>query len=208
LLSWAESPGALSYTVERSLDGTAWGVITAGAVATSYTDSALAYGTTYYYRVYAVGPAGSSPVSAVVSIETATQPDILSAGAVTIDLTKGSKFDGPVASFTDAQTATLSGRFIATINWGDGTSSAGVVSGGVGSFSVAGVHRYGRLGTFRVEVSIRMIPPNPQTIRVASEAEVTTAKRRHVRAAQRVAPNRQKRKTRPAHGEVRKPGAH
>jgi cyanophycinase-like exopeptidase len=47
-----------------------------------------------------------------------------------------------VASFTDADTSVPASSFTATINWGDGSQSSGVVSGGNGTFTVQGTHTY------------------------------------------------------------------
>jgi len=61
-LSWTSSPGATGYTIQRSLNGVnGWThVVTTAAGATSYTNSGLAAGTTYFYRVKATGGVDSS----------------------------------------------------------------------------------------------------------------------------------------------------
>src|SRR5262249_24069755 len=48
----------------------------------------------------------------------------------------------PVASFTTTYTGNVAGDFVATINWGDGTTSAGTISGSGGNFVVTGTHTY------------------------------------------------------------------
>ena len=68
-LIWTAVTGATSYRVYR---GTATGGESATAVATglttaSYTDSGLATGTTYYYKVTAVGSSGESAQSTEAS---------------------------------------------------------------------------------------------------------------------------------------------
>src|SRR5262249_26967915 len=47
-----------------------------------------------------------------------------------------------IATFTDTNHGDTAGTFLATINWGDGTSSAGTVTGANGTFAVAGSHTY------------------------------------------------------------------
>jgi hypothetical protein len=63
-------------------------------------------------------------------------------------------FSGTVASFTDANTGGSTADFTATIEWGDGSSSTGTVSGSAGSYSVSGSHTYASTGPFEVIVKI------------------------------------------------------
>lgn len=56
-LSWGDSSNETSYSLERSDNGTSWSQIaTPAANQTSYRDSGLLCGRTYYYRVRAVRP--------------------------------------------------------------------------------------------------------------------------------------------------------
>ena len=62
---------------------------------------------------------------------------------------------GEVAAFTDLDTKAAAGDFTASIDWGDGTTSVGVVaSDGNGGFTVSGSHQFGNVGTFSANVSI------------------------------------------------------
>ncbi len=64
-------------------------------------------------------------------------------------------FSGNVATFTDANPLGETGDFTATIDWGDISSSAGVVTGPVGGpFTVSGSHTYASTGTFTIKVHI------------------------------------------------------
>jgi hypothetical protein len=60
----------------------------------------------------------------------------------------------PLASFTDSDLVTPASDLFATINWGDGTTTTGVVSGSNGSFSVAGSHDYAAPGAETVQVTL------------------------------------------------------
>jgi hypothetical protein len=77
-LSWTgTSSAATSYTIWRSVDGVNFTVAAAGigASATAWSDpSALSAGTTYYYEIAAVGAAGTSTPSSVVSATTLSAP--------------------------------------------------------------------------------------------------------------------------------------
>jgi fibronectin type 3 domain-containing protein len=60
-LSWNAVNGATSYAVKRSLtSGGPYTNVTTGVTSTSYTNTGLSSGVTYYYVVAAVNPAGSS----------------------------------------------------------------------------------------------------------------------------------------------------
>ena len=63
-LSWNASPTATSYNVKRSTtSGGPYTTIAGNVTGTSYTDTTVTGGTTYYYVVSAVNPQGESPNS-------------------------------------------------------------------------------------------------------------------------------------------------
>jgi glucosylceramidase len=60
-LSWSAASGAASYTVKRATtSGGPYADVATGVTSTSYTNTGLANGTTYYYVVSAVNAVGSS----------------------------------------------------------------------------------------------------------------------------------------------------
>ena len=79
-LSWNASSGASSYTVYRATtSGGPYMRVISGLAATSYTDTSVTNGTTYYYVVEAVDSVGSSPNST----EASATPQVVVPGAPT-----------------------------------------------------------------------------------------------------------------------------
>ncbi|HEU5118475.1 MAG TPA: hypothetical protein VFT74_17825, partial [Isosphaeraceae bacterium] len=71
-------------------------------------------------------------------------------GVKTINAVEGQAFQGQVATFTDADPGARLGDHAATIDWGDGTTSVGVISQPAGagtSFVVSGTHTYAHWGS-------------------------------------------------------------
>src|SRR5207249_4711376 len=90
------------------------------------------------------GPVGNSV--------TVAEGDFGSLLPATITPTEGTPFTGAVASFTDeGNPSQVAGDFTSTIDWGDGTTTPGTVSGSTGGpFTISGTHTYTDEGTFSV----------------------------------------------------------
>jgi len=86
----------------------------------------------------------------------AGEADMFTAGApVTFSASTGTIYSGTVGTFTDSNTAGTPADLAATINWGDGTSSAGTLSEVNGTISVAGSHAYAAPGSDAVSVTLQ-----------------------------------------------------
>lgn len=93
-LSWTASAGATSYTVKRSLSsGSGYAVLASGLTSTTYVDTTLENGTTYYYTISAINAAGAGVESAVVhatpigSAQIVTPQLTLTSGTASLSLT-------------------------------------------------------------------------------------------------------------------------
>src|SRR5262249_8698697 len=87
---------------------------------------------------------------------------------VNFSATAGAPFSGTVATFTTADTANAAGAFTATIAWGDGSTSNGIVKGSAGSFTVSGSHTFADPKAspgyaVSVQISNPNTTPNPAT---------------------------------------------
>ena len=88
---------------------------------------------------------------------TATVADApLKAAGTSATATRGVQFSGTVATFTDLDGSATAATFTATVDWGDGTTSAGAVAAGDGGgFRVTGTHVYVADGPRAVAVAIQ-----------------------------------------------------
>jgi hypothetical protein len=98
--------------------------------------------------------------------------DVLSARGVTFRANAGQAFTGKVATFTDRDTHNVASDFSATINWGDGTTSAGVITDTRGAISVSGTHTYASSGQDTVTVTLTEDAPGTATATAHSTASV------------------------------------
>lgn len=96
----------------------------------------------------------------------------VSAPALSSQPTEGTPWSGQVATFTDQGSISPGSEFTANINWGDGNSSAGTVTGASGSYVVSGGHTYAEEGTDSPTVTVT--DPPLQSYTASNVATVTS----------------------------------
>ena len=136
------------------------GQVSSGTVTANATGGFNVSGTHTYIAAgnYSIGVAiqdvGGASTSGTSSAAVADAP--LSGSGTAVTAVEGSAFNGVVASFTDADPNAVAGNYSATINWGDGASSAGAVSANAtGGFNVSGTHTYTAAGNYSIGVAIQ-----------------------------------------------------
>ena len=85
--------------------------------------------------------------------DTAPNPAVTATGN-SFSATEGQAFSGTVATFTDPDSTAKASDYSASINWGDGTTSSGTISGSPSAFTVTGGHTYAEEGSFKPTVAI------------------------------------------------------
>jgi hypothetical protein len=112
----------------------------------------------------------TSTVSGAVSV---AEADVLTPHGMSIAANAHQLFSGAVATFTDGNTANVASDFTATVDWGDGTTTAGTVSGSGGSFTVSGAHTYTAAGNDTVKVKLTDDAPGTATATATTAATVS-----------------------------------
>jgi hypothetical protein len=101
-------------------------------------------------QVVVTDPTGQS-TTLKFDVPVADAPLTLTCGTPAVSL---QAFSGTVANLHDGDPAAPLSDFTATIDWGDGLSSPGTVSGSSGDYLVAGSHTYTSTGYFPVKVHV------------------------------------------------------
>jgi hypothetical protein len=169
-LRWTASAGASSYVLERRGPGeTAFVPLTpgSGTIQTLYDDTAVVPGATYGYRVFAVGVAGRSASSNVVTVTAPTVAVDATAPVVTVvSPARNARVSGVVrvvATATDEvgvvrmDLRTSSGAVLATASSGTLTyewNTAGLKRGSTQTLTVRAWDAAGNVGSAQVVVRI------------------------------------------------------
>jgi len=100
-------------------------------------------------------------------------PAPLSAAGVNFSATAGAPFSGTVATFINADPFGSAASYTALITWGDGSTSAGVISGTGSTLTVSGSHTYAAPVNEAVSVQISHVLGDTTTATVSDTATVT-----------------------------------
>jgi hypothetical protein len=131
-IDWGDGTSGTSGTISGPDAGGVFSVTGTHTYAEEQTAGATA--------TVALHRSGAADVTVTDTVQLADPP--LSGKAATVTATAQATFSGVVASFTDGNPAATAGDFTATIDWGDGTTTAGSVSAASGNFLVTGSHAY------------------------------------------------------------------
>jgi hypothetical protein len=134
----------------------------------------LLYGTFSGNRVPFNGGKGTSVIDPIYF---SANTGIAATGGFTVNATEGTESSPQtVATFTDPDPKSTAAEYKATIEWGDGSSSEGTISGPTGGpFTVSGSHTYAEEGEYDIKVTITDTDDAGNTATVHSTAKVADA---------------------------------
>lgn len=107
------------------------------------------------------------------TITITAQSSQISASGVYVRAVAGAPFCGVVATFVNLDSAHTLSSYHATITWGDGTISQGVIAGSGTTLFVSGAHTYAINGTDVIHVTIADITGLATSVTITSTATVT-----------------------------------
>ncbi|HEX4794584.1 MAG TPA: hypothetical protein VH370_12365 [Humisphaera sp.] len=100
---------------------------------------------------------------------------VLSATGANFSMPEGSSSSVLTATFHDPGSADPSSDFTASIDWGDGTTTAGTITGSAGNYTVSGTHPYADEGSFTVTTTFFENNDSGFSISVSGTATITEA---------------------------------
>ena len=98
----------------------------------------------------------------------------INAAGKSVSAVEGAGANLTVATFTDPDSAATAAGYAATISWGDGTSSSGVITG-TASFAVAGSHIYAEEGSYAISTTVTDVDSPSNSATATSTATVADA---------------------------------
>jgi hypothetical protein len=130
------------------------GLMTPGTVTDIGISGSHAYTTAGTYNGSVTYHNDCEPGVHTVAFQAKVADAALTASGVPVNASAGTAVTATVATFSDADPAGVVSDYTASINWGDGASSAGTVTALGTGFAVAGTHTYAHGGTYQIAVTI------------------------------------------------------
>jgi VCBS repeat-containing protein len=169
----AELPSAFTATITWGDGATSAGTVTGGNGSFTVSgDHTYADEGSFALSTTVTRTGDGTTVTLGGAAATVAEADALTAQPITFAANPNQAFSGGVANFTDTNTAAAAADLTATINWGDGATTAGTVSGGNGTFAVAGAHTYTSAGLVPVTVTLADDAPGSASATAHSTADV------------------------------------
>jgi hypothetical protein len=120
---------------------------------------------------------GDNTANTTTTTSTATIADApLAATALPFTATEGKQLNAvSIATFTDGDKSASASEYSAKIDWGDGTTTAGTVTGSTGSFNLAGSHTYAEHGSYTLKVTVQEVDNAATAVSATATATVADA---------------------------------
>ena len=172
VLTWADTSSVESgFRVERSSGGAFSQVGQVGANVTTFTNSSLAAGTSYSYRVVAYNATGTSAYSNTATGQTATSTPTNTAPSVSLSnpLNNSSYPEGATISFSGSATDSQDGNVSSGLRWtsnlvgqiGTGASFSRTLTAGTHMITATVTDSGGMSGSRQVSMTVTVAAPAP-----------------------------------------------
>jgi hypothetical protein len=167
----AETPSDYSASISWGDNSTTAGTITGSKGAFTVSGNHR-YAEEGFYTITVVVRHDNASDTTAVSSATVSDPQVVATGGFVVNAVEGVAFSGQtLATFTDPGGSEAISSYSADVAWGDGTTSAGVISFNNGVFSVTGSHQYAEEGPYAVSITIHH--DTAVAVTVGSSASVT-----------------------------------
>lgn len=140
--------GPFSASVDWGDAQTGAASISGGAISASHT-----YAEEGAYTIHVtVSDSTAATSSGTVAVSVSDAP--ITGTGLQIVVTESTTYNGPLATFQDADPGGTASDYTATVDWADGTTSAGVIAISPNGIQVSGAHTFAEEGNFGISVTL------------------------------------------------------